>query len=956
MELDKNPRKDSKMPLSATLTLCKDSLDEIPLERNQSLYMTLSPSGHLYLRRERESQEEVSTELNHEIKSILEFKKDMQISEASLLRFGITDFSSPLPSTLFFWHQFIQLFIQKSQDFIGLEKKTIDSNVFFKPSIHDLQALLDKAPFMQGSEYLSIDTLKSLWKDLIQALKAEMELYAGTLQEYLAQYNPRWKNVGRICFHLAENKSNPQKPFAFIGTYTKQLSSRSSLQHLPLSQALKEYSGDNQKLLSLLVPVKNASDKSDLIKGLLDSGDIFKPLAWGAETAYRFLKSISFIEEAGVVVRVPNWWKPQQPPRPQVNISIGNLEASPVGMDALLDFNMSYSLPDGTKLSEEEMQEILRSQEDLVHIKGQWVEVNQEKISEVLSHWQKVENQVQEEGLTFAQGIRLLASAPGKGVTEDIQETVSNWSHVIEGKWIKEVLSRLRDPNQEEDALFGLKLTEELRGTLRPYQEVGVKWLWWLYNLRLGGCLADDMGLGKTIQVLSLFLLSRGARSSKRRPHLLVLPASLLGNWQSEIKKFAPSLKIWIAHRSSEGQKNLKKDEAPDLSNIDLVMTTYSNVYRFPWMEKVQWDILILDEAQNIKNPRTKQARTIKKFKSQVRFIMTGTPIENRLFDLWSLFDFVAPGLLGSSKEFAGYSSKSVKKNSDDKEKERFYKAVRHLVNPYILRRLKSDKRIISDLPDKTEIDTHCFLTKQQAGLYQKSLKELQKSLERADSNDDMKRRGLVLSYLTRFKQICNHPNQFSGHGEFKVEESGKFIRLSELCEMISEKQEKVLVFTQYKEIIPALHKTLEKVFKRSGVVLHGKTPIKERSKLVDSFQQEHGPPFFILSIKAGGTGLNLTRASHVIHFDRWWNPAIENQATDRAYRIGQKKNVLVHKFICQGTIEEKIDALINSKKELSSDILSKNGIPALTEMDDESFLKVVSLDIHRAIGDSEQA
>jgi SNF2 family DNA or RNA helicase len=276
---------------------------------------------------------------------------------------------------------------------------------------------------------------------------------------------------------------------------------------------------------------------------------------------------------------------------------------------------------------------------------------------------------------------------------------------------------------------------------------------------------------------------------------------------------------------------------------------------------------------------------------------------------------------------------------------------VRHLVSPYILRRLKSDKRIINDLPDKTEMQTYCMLTKQQIGLYQQTVDELAHKLE--EQVDGIKRRGLVLSYLLRFKQICNHPDQWLGHGDYDAEISGKFARLKDLCEVIEAKQEKVLVFTQFREIIPALYEFLTQIFGDRGLYLHGQTTVKERAKRVEAFQQERGSPFFILSLKAGGTGLNLTRASHVIHFDRWWNPAVENQATDRAYRIGQKKNVLVHKFICRGTIEEKIDALISSKKSLADEVINQGGETVLTELSDSELLKMVSLDIHRALGEN---
>ncbi|KAB2833417.1 MAG: DEAD/DEAH box helicase, partial [Caedimonadaceae bacterium] len=419
----------------------------------------------------------------------------------------------------------------------------------------------------------------------------------------------------------------------------------------------------------------------------------------------------------------------------------------------------------------------------------------------------------------------------------------------------------------------------------------------------------------------------------------------------AEIHKFSPDLKIWIAHSSSSSKTNNIFRSPPDLSSIDLVMTTYAYVHRAPWLSEISWHVIVLDEAQNIKNPVAKQTQAIKKLSSHVRFALTGTPLENRLLDLWSLFDFVAPGLLGSSRVFSNYGKQIRIQNQDKGGEGHFYAAVRQLVGPYILRRLKSDKQIIADLPDKVEIKAFCSLTKAQIGLYQHALNELTHRL--AQDVGGVQRRGLVLSYLTRFKQICNHPTQWRGHGQYDAQESGKFIRLQEICAEIAAKQEKVLVFTQFKEIIPALHEYLTFIFGQEGLTLHGQTPIKERATLVKAFEEEQAFPFFILSLKAGGTGLTLTKASHVIHFDRWWNPAVENQATDRAYRIGQKRNVLVHKFVCQGTIEEKIDALMSSKKELSDELLAQGEETVLTELSNEELLNIVSLDIHRALGES---
>jgi non-specific serine/threonine protein kinase len=611
----------------------------------------------------------------------------------------------------------------------------------------------------------------------------------------------------------------------------------------------------------------------------------------------------------------------------------------------LLDFNVHFSLPSGESLTQQEFKQLLSSTEQLVQIKGQWVQVDNEKLNQVLSHWKTIERQVKKEGLSFAEGLRLLSGVSQQQTEDVMPEEIATWSKVVEGDWLQSTLSQLRNPNQSDENNIHKMLKKSLLAELRPYQERGVEWLWWLYNMRLGGCLADDMGLGKTIQIISLLLLIK-QKKSVREPHLLVLPASLIGNWQTEMNRFAPSLSLWIAHGSVN-----KEDKTPDLSAFDVVMTTYGTLSRLPWLSETSWDMVILDEAQAIKNPTAKQTRAIKLLKSQVRFVLTGTPIENRLLDLWSLFDFVAPGLLGSSRVFADYGKKKAKEVDENKGKGQFYAAIRRLVNPYILRRLKSDKRIISDLPDKTEMQTYCTLTKQQVGLYQQAVNELAAKLE--SPLEGINRRGLVMAYLLRFKQICNHPNQWLGHGQYAHDLSGKFLRLKELCDVIAEKQEKVLIFTQFREIIPALNAFLGEVFKREGLFLHGQTTVKERAKRVEAFQQNQGPPFFVLSLKAGGTGLNLTAASHVIHFDRWWNPAVENQATDRAFRIGQKKNVLVHKFVCRGTIEEKIDSLLNSKKALSNEIIGQDNEVLLTELSDAELMNMVTLDIHRALGEN---
>ncbi len=683
-----------------------------------ALSLALSPSGHLYLYQnqyqdpDQEREELMSSSVFSKIQNLFLTESGQEDYLVGLLRLGVININTLLPATLMFWQTVVQLFITEVRKVSAQYEYIIEDSFQISPPLMDLATLMEQAPFMRGLEYLNLEVMSALWEGLCQALKSDLIPFEGNLQEYLTTHNPAWNKVGRVCFHLAENKADPDHPFAFLATYTVRLSTTSKVQHLPLERALKEYAGDHKRshLLSLLVPVQRAAEQCPLIKNLVDTKSLFQPLAWRAKEAHAFLKSVALIEAAGVMVHVPNWWTPKNPPRPQVNIAIGNAASSSVGLDALLDFNMEFALPSGEKLTDQEWQELLKSEDPLVQIKGQWVEVDQTKITHVLSHWKKIERQVKNEGLSFAEGLRLLAAAPGQRAAEVLLEDVKEWSTVVEGTWLQEVLTRLRHPDQGgEDKILQATLQKYLKATLRAYQYSGVQWLWWLYNLKLGGCLADDMGLGKSIQVLSLLLLvkhhefkhhlsehqvsenySSEHHTPKQQiqiqPHLLILPASLLANWQAEIKRFAPTLKVWVAHNSVTNSEKLKTEDipslsepnlsnldlsSPDLSGIDLVITTYGNVYRLPWISQTSWNMIILDEAQSIKNPTTKQALTIKTLQSQVRFILTGTPVENRLLDLWSLFDFVAPGLLGSSKSFSNYGKKTIQNHEEKNGSER---------------------------------------------------------------------------------------------------------------------------------------------------------------------------------------------------------------------------------------------------------------------------------------------
>ena len=792
-------------------------------------------------------------------------------------------------------------------------------------------SLLAGLPPMQGAEYLTTDSLQDI-RSMLDGWLCEQIKSHGSLSGFLEKRAPDWHQVGRVCFHLAENRIDPDYPFAFIATYAPKLSGRGRVRHQPLHQALQEYAGarNKQALIRLLSPVQRAADSSALVKELLDSGDLYHPLAWTPAEAYEFLKQSPLFEQCGVVVRLPDWWKKR--PRPRVSVIIGGGKQARLDTDTLLDFRLEVALGDET-LSKKELKELMQAENGLAFIRGQWVEMDRGKLSEALEHWKQVEAEAGQDGLSFIEGMRMLAGAPVDMKQMDTGEAEHEWAFVQPGAWLNDLLENLRSPQQLQDVDPG----DRLKATLRDYQKTGVNWLWLLSQLGLGACLADDMGLGKTMQVISLLLILNKQR--RRRPSLLVLPASLLANWKDELDRFAPSLQYRIVHPSQVGKQAIEAmaTQQQALAHTDLVMTTYGMLSRQSWLLERDWRTVILDEAQAIKNPSSLQTKAVKKLKGGSRIALTGTPVENRLGDLWSLFDFLCPGLLGSATRFKGFVKSLATRETHQ------YAPLRRLVGPYILRRLKTDKTIISDLPEKSEVNAYCGLSKAQAVLYKKTVKELATALEIAEG---IKRRGLVLAYLMRFKQICNHPSQLLGDGVYDPGHSGKFTRLAELCEEIASRQEKVLVFTQFREITAPLASYLEELFERPGLTLHGGTAVKQRKKLVDRFQQEDGPPFFVLSLKAGGTGLNLTEASHVIHFDRWWNPAVENQATDRAFRIGQHKNVLVHKFVCQGTVEEKIDTMLEEKSVLSSDILEGGGETLLTEMANAELLDMISLDV----------
>ena len=889
----------------------------------------LTPHGHLSLAREADA-----VALDEEVARRLEESFARGVGHG-LLQLGAGEVGTALPAVFSYWREFAARYVTALCTHPSIQPEEDSAEPVAPPPDAELEWLAMAPPLMTGAEYLTGSVLRTLWRETDKALRVELSEARCGAQEFLRQRNPAWNLVGRVCFNLAENRGDTESPFAFLATYTVRLSAHSKAQHLPLGQALREYEGpaNRDRLLSLLLPVQRAAESCTWLKAMVEAGEIFHPLRWTPGEATQFLRDCPQLEQAGIVVRMPATWPSHRPPRPRVTAKVGGAAPSLLGQNALLDFRMEVTL-DGEALTAAEIHKLLAGTEGLALVRGRWVEVDRQQLSRMIDRFSAAERAAARDGLNFSEAMRLVAGAQiDAGDTAD--EVEADWAQVTAGSWLAETLKALRS----QEGLEAIDPGQALKGTLRPYQLVGLRWLYLLAKLGLGACLADDMGLGKTIQVLSLLLVLK--KQSSGKSSLLVAPASLLANWASELERFAPSLKLMIAHTSSISGETLKTISPDNLAGVDVVITSYGSLLRLPWLTETSWRLAVLDEAQAIKNSNAKQTRSAKRLKADSRIALTGTPVENRLGDLWSIFDFINPGLLGSPKEFTKYTKHLAERNHNP------YGPLRELVRPYILRRLKTDRAVIADLPDKTEVKAFCQLSRKQAALYEQAVQALAEQLHSAEG---IGRKGLVLSFLMRFKQICNHPSQWLGDGAWSEADSGKWARLRDIAEVIAARQEKVLVFTQFREVTSPLASYLGSIFGRPGLVLHGETPVKDRKDLVRRFQEDESIGFFVLSLKAGGTGLNLTAASHVIHFDRWWNPAVENQATDRAYRIGQKKNVLVHKFVCQGTVEEKIDQMIESKRQIVHDMLEGSADMLLTEMKDDELLKLVALDLNTAI------
>jgi len=759
----------------------------------------------------------------------------------------------------------------------------------------------------------------------------EADAFAQKLDSWLQQIRPSPTVAPfRVCFRLEPPDAEKPKNEPWTIRYYLQANDDRSL----LIPAAKVWARASDTLTFLQRKFENPQER--LLADLAKAARLFPTIETSLRTArpsglhldtqqaYHFLRqAAALLEQSGFGVLLPAWWQ-----KPVIRLGV-KLQVHPksttsstgesiLGLDGILSYNWQVALGEET-LSAAEFEKLANLKVPLVKVRGQWVELRPEEIEKAIAFFKK----------QHADGEMSLGEALRIGLGGDATETGLKVTGVEAAGWISDVLNQF----QNETKIELLASPPNFCGQLRPYQLTGFSWLAFLKQFGLGACLADDMGLGKTIQFIAL-ILHAGKGRKKQRPSLIICPTSVVGNWQKEIQRFAPSLRVMIHH----GAERLSgKSFAKQAQRHDMVISTYALVHRDQWsLSQFAWSCLVLDEAQNIKNSAAKQTQAVRQLNADFRVALTGTPVENRLSELWSIMEFLNPGYLGSATDFRSKFAIPIERYRNSERAQ----ALKSLIRPFVLRRLKTDTAIIQDLPEKNEMKMYCSLTAEQASLYEAVVKEM---LEKIAHSEGITRKGLVLATLSKLKQICNHPAHFLQDGSELADRSGKLIRLREMLEEVLAENDRALVFTQFKEMGSLLRHDLQRTLGTEALFLHGGTPQKQRDEMVQRFHSADGPPLFILSLKAGGVGLNLTAANHVFHFDRWWNPAVENQATDRAFRIGQRKNVQVYKFLCLGTMEERIDQMIEMKKELVENVIG-TGESWLTELTTEELRELFSL------------
>jgi SNF2 family DNA or RNA helicase len=795
-----------------------------------------------------------------------------------------------------------------------------------EPTIHDrwLAALAAPLGHMDGSEAAQLEELAErvkVWREPASVFETSPFRLGFRLEEP----------------ELAEGLDLSDEAFAMAPwhlRYVLQSTADSSL-IVPLDTAWRDLdrrgvvgSGSLGPRAFLLSALGHAAGVCEAVAQSLDEAEPCGA-ALDAAGAHQFLtQAAPALEEAGYAVFLPAWWTAEGT---RTHLSVRARVEGPstegggkLTLADVVKFEWRVALGE-QEITLAELHALARLKAPLVRVRGQWVEVNAEELRAAAEVWTK--------------------DAEGKTTLRDLLQMALGANRLQKGLRVAGVdargevglfLERLRGP----EACELVETPQGFQGELRPYQLRGLSWLHFLREWGLGACLADDMGLGKTIQTLALVL--RAKENGEQRPWLLVCPTSVVENWNHEAKRFTPQLQVLVHHGVDRRRGPSFREGAP---RYDMVVTSYALLHRdIDFLREVKWAGVVLDEAQNIKNPDTKQAKSARLLKTEARIALTGTPVENNVGDLWSIMEFLNPGFLGTWSEFKRNYYVPIQTGAGASALER----LKRLTGPFVLRRLKTDKAILAELPDKNEMKVFCTLTQEQAALYTAVLAEAEERIAKAEG---MRRRGEILATLGKLKQVCNHPAHYLGDGSELSTRSGKLTRLREMLEEVLELGERALVFTQFARMGTLIQQHLQDAFGSEVLFLHGGVPQGARDRMVRRFQDEaDGPSIFVLSLKAGGTGLNLTRANHVFHFDRWWNPSVENQATDRAFRIGQTRDVQVHKFVCAGTLEERIDTMIEGKKELAENIVG-SGEGWITELGDQELREIFSLRLE-AVGE----
>ncbi len=800
------------------------------------------------------------------------------------------------------------------------------------PTAAECAAWLEGMPPMAGVP-VSASMLRGWFAELGPALCRAAAADACTPEGWLSRLGEGWRQLGTLCFHLAENAGEDaaNTPFAFLATFIHAVGQEGTPRHAPLGLAPRLLAEEREALLSLLRPLRQAAETSPFLAELINSQAIYRPCAWTARQAYDFLSAAPALEACGIELRIVNLWK-SLPPRVELEVKLDVAagkdskpdKAPALKINSLLRFVPRVALG-GQALTDEELSALMAGEDGLVRFRGEWVRLDREHLQKLMNSWRQAARMAAG-GIPLMVGLRYLLGKRSSALPNLPPQ--EEGMRLMAGERLAAALENLRLGSVEPD------LPPELACRLRGYQMEGVRFLLGVTEGGFGACLADDMGLGKTLQLIAWLCHLQRQGALDKGAALIIAPASLLSNWQEELARFAPQLRSLIMHPcalSAAEAELMQREPQQLLARAHVVLTTYGMATRNTLLVRCEFPALVLDEAQAIKNAASQRTQAILRLGQQSprRVALTGTPVENGLGELRTLFDFLNPGLLGTEKDFSAF----VRGMGSD------YAPLRRLIRPFLLRRLKSDPALLPELPGKTEQAAWCLMTPEQARLYAREVENLQAVIHEPDPQT---RLALVLPILGRFKQICNHPAQYRGEQFYDPELSGKMKRLGHLAREIAAAGDCCLVFTQYRTLMEPLHDYLMHIFGAPGLTLHGGTPLAERRQRVAAFQHAGGPRFFVLSLKAAGTGLTLTRARHVIHFDRWWNPAVENQASDRAYRIGQTQPVLIHPLISRGTIEENIHLMLRRKTAMADTLLAGGLEKMLLQMEPAELMALV--------------